>query len=94
MSDYLNKEKVGKIFEKFAGSAQNTGSVEGQVAYFTYRISHMSDHLKVNPKDNDTRRSLIALVGKRKDLLKYLSRKDLNKYRKLIAELGLRDTQK
>jgi small subunit ribosomal protein S15 len=54
----------------------------------------MSDHLKVNPKDNDTRRSLIALVGKRKDLLKYLSRKDLNKYRKLIAELGLRDTQK
>ena len=94
MSDYLNKEKVGKIFEKFAGSAQNTGSVEGQVAYFTYRISHMSEHLKVNKKDNDTRRSLIALVGKRKDLLKYLSRKDLNKYRKLIAELGLRDTQK
>jgi small subunit ribosomal protein S15 len=54
----------------------------------------MSNHLKANPKDHDTRRSLIRMVGQRKALLKYLAKKDINKYRKLIADLGIRDTQK
>jgi small subunit ribosomal protein S15 len=94
MSDYLNKEKLGALFQKHAGSATNTGSTEGQIALFTYRISHMSNHLKANPKDHDTRRSLIKMVGRRKDLLKYLAKKDLNKYRSLIAELGIRDTKR
>ena len=94
MSEYLNKEKLGEIFQKYAGSATNTGSTEGQVALFTYRISHMSNHLKANPKDHDTRRSLIRMVGQRKALLKYLAKKDISKYRKLIVDLGIRDTQK
>ena len=94
MSEYLNKEKLGAIFQKYAGSATNTGSTEGQVALFTYRISHMSNHLKANPKDHDTRRSLIRMVGQRKALLKYLAKKNLTKYRQLIVELGIRDTQK
>ena len=94
MSDYLNKEKLGAIFQKHTGSATNTGSTEGQIALFTYRISHMSNHLKANPKDHDTRRSLIKMVGRRKDLLKYLAKKDLTKYRSLIAELGIRDTKR
>jgi small subunit ribosomal protein S15 len=54
----------------------------------------MSNHLKANPKDHDTRRSLIRMVGQRKALLKYLAKKDINKYRKLIVDLGIRDTQK
>ena len=94
MSDYLNKETLGAIFQKHTGSATNTGSTEGQIALFTYRISHMSNHLKANPKDHDTRRSLIKMVGRRKDLLKYLAKKDLTKYRSLIAELGIRDTKR
>jgi small subunit ribosomal protein S15 len=94
MSEYLNKEHLNEIFEKYAGSAANTGSTEGQIALFTYRITHMSGHLKNNPKDHDTRHSLIKLVGKRKSLLKYLAKKDLNKYRQLIVSLGIRDTRK
>lgn len=94
MSEYLNKEKLGALFQKFAGSPTNTGSTEGQVALFTYRIAHMSTHLKANPKDHDTRRSLIKMVGQRKAFLKYLAKKDLTKYRQLIAELGIRDTQR
>ena len=94
MSEYLNKEKLGEIFQKYAGSATNTGSTEGQVALFTYRIAHMSNHMKANQKDHDTRRSLIRIVGQRKALLKYLAKKDISKYRKLIAELGIRDSQK
>jgi small subunit ribosomal protein S15 len=86
MSEYLNKEKLG--------ATTNTGSTEGQIALFTYRISHMSNHLKANPKDHDTRRSLIRMVGQRKALLKYLAKKNLTKYRQLIVELGIRDTQK
>ena len=91
---YLPKEKKAEIFEKFAGSANNTGSAAGQVALFTYRIFSLSEHLKANKKDHATRRSLLKLVGKRKNLLQYLAKKDLNHYRTLIQELGIRDVLK
>lgn len=92
MPVYLPKEKTAEIFEKFGGSIKNTGSTAGQVALFTYRISKLSDHLKTNKKDHATTRALVKLVGKRRALLNYLAKKDLEQYRGLIKELGLRDT--
>lgn len=94
MATYLTKEKKDEIFKEFAGDAGNTGSTEGQVALMTFRIKHLSDHLKLNKKDHSTRRSLLKLVGKRKSLLTYLAARDIMKYRALIAKLGLRDTLK
>lgn len=64
MAIYLSKEKRAEIFQEFGGDAKNTGSTEGQVALMTFRIKHLSDHLKVNKKDHSTRRSLLKLVGK------------------------------
>ena len=87
---YLNTEKKKEIFKEFGQNETNTGSVEGQVALFTYRINHLTGHLKQNKKDYVTQRSLIKLVGKRKSLLNYLKRKDIAKYRELIKELGIR----
>lgn len=87
---YLNSEKKQEIFAKHGGSATNTGSTEGQVALFTYRISHLTEHLKKNRKDYGTQRALQLLVGKRRSLLDYLKRKDIEKYRALVKELGLR----
>ena len=90
MSHYLPKEKVEEIFKQHGGSSKNTGSVEGQVALFTFRIQGLSDHLKTNKKDHACRRTLLSLVGKRKRLLNYLAAKDIEGYRKLIKELGIR----
>ena len=90
MSGYLSKEKVDEIFSEYGGDAKNTGSIEGQIALFTYRISGLSDHLKKNKKDHSSRRTLLSLVGKRKRLLTYLGKKDIMKYRALIEKLGLR----
>ena len=87
---YLTTEKKKEIFGKHGKSETDTGSAEGQVALFTYRINHLSQHLKRNHKDYATERSLVALVGKRKSLLDYLKKKDINRYRAIIAELGLR----
>ena len=87
---YLNTEVKKEIFAKHGGSDTNTGSTEGQVALFTYRISHLTEHLKKNRKDFGTQRSLQLLVGKRRSLLDYLKSKDIEKYRALIKELGLR----
>ncbi len=87
---YLDIEKKKEIFSKHGGSEVNTGSTEGQVALFTYRISHLTGHLKNNRKDYATQRSLQLLVGKRRSLLDYLKRKDIEKYRALVKELGLR----
>ena len=87
---YLTKEKKSEIFAKHGGNAENTGSAEGQIALFTYRIKHLTGHLKKNHKDYGTERSLVKLVGKRKRLLDYLKNKDINRYRAIIAELGLR----
>lgn len=87
---YLAPEKKAEIFAKHGGSAANTGSTEGQIALFTYRIAHLTEHLKKNRKDFGTQRSLQLLVGKRRSLLDYLKRKDIEKYRALVKELGLR----
>lgn len=90
MGLYLKKEKISEIFAEHGGAANNTGSVEGQVALFTFRIEQLSLHLKTNRKDHACTRSLLALVGKRKRLLHYLMSKDIVKYRALIEKLGIR----
>lgn len=90
MAVYLPKEKTKEIFKEHGGSEMNTGSVEGQVALFTYRIKGLSQHLQTNHKDHSCRRRLLTLVGKRRRLLKYLSKRDITKYRQLIETLGLR----
>ena len=87
---YITKEVKAEIFAKHGKSAQDTGSAEGQIALFTFRINHLSQHLKSNHKDYATERSLVKLVGKRKRLLDYLKKKDINRYRAIIAELGIR----
>mgnify|MGYP001307860202 FL=1 len=87
---YLDKEVKKKIFKKHGGSDTNTGSTEGQIALFTYRIGHLTEHLKNNRKDFGTQRALQLLVGKRRSLLDYLKNKDIEKYRELIKELKLR----
>lgn len=87
---YLTSEKKAEIFAKHGGAPENTGSAEGQVALFTFRINHLTGHLKKNQKDYATERSLVKLVGKRKRLLDYLKNKDITRYRAIIAELGLR----
>ncbi len=90
MAVYLTKEKTQEIFKEYGGKANNTGSAEGQIALFTERIKGLSGHLKTNEKDHSSRKALLSLVGKRKKLLTYLSKKDIGKYRKLIEQLGLR----
>jgi small subunit ribosomal protein S15 len=90
MANYLSNEKKVEIFAQHGGSANNTGSTEGQIALFTYRIQELSKHLNVNRKDHSCRRTLLMLVGKRKRLLQYLMHKDIVKYRELIEKLGIR----
>src|SRR5690606_14058391 len=87
---YLTKEIKEEIFAKHGGEAKNTGSAEGQIALFTFRISHLTEHLKKNRHDYNTERSLVLLVGKRRRLLDYLKKKDINRYREIIKELGIR----
>jgi small subunit ribosomal protein S15 len=86
----ITKEKKNEIIEKFGGSVENTGSTEAQIAIFTARINHLTEHLKENQKDHASRRGLLKLVGKRRRLLNYLMKKDIQKYRDLIGELGIR----
>lgn len=90
MATYLEKEKKQEIFAKYGKSNADTGSPESQVALFSYRIAHLTDHLKKNKKDYATQRSLLMLVGKRRRLLDYLREKDIERYRSLIKELNLR----
>ncbi len=89
---YLTKEKKQELFEKHGRlkSKGDTGSAEAQVALFTYRINHLTDHLKTNKKDHSTRLGLLKLVGKRRRLLDHLSRKDIERYRAIIKELNIR----
>ena len=87
---YLSTEKKKEIFEKHGKSVTDTGSSEGQIALFTYRIGHLTAHLKQNRKDFNTQRSLVKLVGKRRDLLDYLTKTDITRYRAIVKELGLR----
>lgn len=90
MAIYLPPEKKSEIFKEYGGSESNTGSTEGQIALLTYRIKCLSDHLREHHKDHSTRRALLTMVGKRRRLLAYLKRKDLESYRALIKKLGLR----
>jgi len=87
---YLDSKEKAEIFAKHGKSATDTGSAEGQIALFTYRIDHLTKHLKENHKDYNTERSLVKLVGKRRSLLNYLMKKDIMRYRAIVKELGLR----
>ncbi len=87
---YLSQEKKREFFKEFGGTETNTGSSEAQVAMFTFRIAHLTEHLKKNKKDFVTQKSLIALVGKRRNHLDYLKKKDINRYRAIVKKLGLR----
>ncbi len=87
---YLTKEKTADFFTNFGGKSTNTGSIEGQVALLTEKISQISKHLQENKKDFSTNRGLMQMVGKRKRLLTYLSKHNLTSYRELIQKLGLR----
>lgn len=87
---YLTKEEKQDLFAKHGKGKNDTGSAEGQIALFTQRISHLSEHLKKNRKDFNTERALVMLVGKRRSLLDYLMKKDIMRYRAIIKELGLR----
>ncbi|KAF2519889.1 30S ribosomal protein S15 [Flavobacterium salilacus subsp. salilacus] len=87
---YLTKEVKQEIFEKHGKAATNTGSAEGQIALFTFRINHLTEHLKKNRHDYNTERSLVKLVGKRRSLLDYLKKKEINRYREIIKELNIR----
>ena len=86
----LTKEKKATVLTSFASSEKNTGSIEGQIALLTERISQISSHLQENKKDFSTHRGLMQLVGKRKRLLNYLQKHNLTGYRQLIEKLGLR----
>jgi small subunit ribosomal protein S15 len=87
---YLTKETKAEIFKKHGKSETNTGSAEGQIALFTFRINHLTEHLKNNRKDFNTERALVMLVGKRRSLLDYLKSKEINRYREIIKELNIR----
>ncbi|MBQ5728939.1 MAG: 30S ribosomal protein S15 [Bacteroidaceae bacterium] len=87
---YLDSAKKQEIFGKYGQSNSDTGSVESQVALFSYRIAHLTEHMKANRKDHTTERALVKLVGKRRALLNYLKARDINRYRDLIKALGLR----
>lgn len=86
----LTKERKQTIFTEFAGAATNTGSIEGQIALLTERIAQISAHLQQNKKDFSTHRGLMQLVGKRRRLLNYLQKHNLQGYRQLIERLGIR----
>lgn len=87
---YLTKELKQEIFAKHGKGTNDTGTAEGQIALFTFRINHLTEHLKVNRKDYNTERSLVKMVGKRRSLLDYLKKKDINRYRAIIKELNIR----
>jgi small subunit ribosomal protein S15 len=87
---YLDSTKKEEIFGKYGKSNTDTGSPESRIALFTYRINHLTGHLKINKKDYNTERSLKMPVGKRRRLLDYLIRIDITRYRAIIKELGIR----
>jgi small subunit ribosomal protein S15 len=86
----LTKEAKQELIEKHGRNGQDTGSAEVQIAMLTRRINELTEHLRAHPKDHYSRRGLLKLVGRRRRFLGYLQRKDLEKYRALIKELGLR----
>ncbi|GAB7086408.1 30S ribosomal protein S15 [Marinifilum fragile] len=87
---YLSAEKKQELFEKYGKSNKDTGTAESQIALFSYRIAHLTEHLKKNRKDYSTQRALQLLVGKRRNLLDYLKAKDIERYRAIIKALNIR----
>jgi small subunit ribosomal protein S15 len=87
---YLSTEKKVEIFKDHGKTAADTGSAEGQIALFTYRINHLTEHLKDKKHDHGSRQGLLRLVGKRRRLLDYLQKNDIERYRAIIAKLGIR----
>lgn len=87
---YLTTEIKQSIFAQYGKSAADTGSPESQIALFTYRINHLTDHLRKHKKDKGTERALVMLVGKRKKLLNYLKEVDIERYRKVLSDLNIR----
>ncbi|MFZ9045760.1 MAG: 30S ribosomal protein S15 [Cyclobacteriaceae bacterium] len=87
---YLAAEKKQELFGNFGGSKQDSGSAESQIALFTYRINHLTEHLRSNKKDHATRLGLLKLVGKRRRLLNYLYKNDIERYRAIISKLNIR----
>jgi small subunit ribosomal protein S15 len=87
---YLTAEKKKEIFKSFGKSEANTGAPESQIALFTTRINHLTEHLKESKKDFSTQRALLRLVGKRRRLLDYLRENDIERYRSILKELNLR----
>jgi small subunit ribosomal protein S15 len=86
----LTKEKKSELIGKYGRGDEDTGSAEVQVALLTERINELTDHLRTHAKDHHSRRGLLMLVGKRRRMLRYLERMDLERYRALVADLGLR----
>ena len=86
----LTSERKAELIEKFGDSAQDTGKAEVQIAMLTERINQLTDHLRTHKKDHHSRRGLLMLVGRRRRFLNYLQRSDLERYRSLVRELGLR----
>lgn len=90
LSNVFRQSKKEEIFSKYGKSNSDTGSAESQIALFSYRIAHLTEHVKQNRKDYTTTRALTQLVGKRRALLDYLYDRDINRYRAIIKALGLR----
>ncbi|MCI5891849.1 MAG: 30S ribosomal protein S15 [Clostridiales bacterium] len=86
----MDKDVKQEIIEKYAIHEGDTGSPEVQVALLTYRINHLNEHLKTHKKDHHSRRGLLKMVGVRRSFLKYLEKKDINRYRAIVEKLGLR----
>lgn len=86
----ISKEKKTAIINKYARTPGDTGSPEVQIAVLTARIQELTEHLKSNPKDHHSRRGMYMMVGQRRGLLDYLKRKDIERYRTLIEQLGIR----
>jgi len=86
----MTKETKTKIIEDYRRDEKDTGSPEVQIALLTERINELTAHLKENPKDNHSRRGLLKMVGRRRNLLNYLTKKDIQRYRDIVAKLGLR----
>ena len=87
---YLDQTKKAEIFGQYGKSTTDTGYAESQIALFSFRIKHLTEHLKANHKDFKTARSLTKLVGKRRALLDYLKERDITRYRNIVKALGLR----
>lgn len=90
MEEKMDKETKSAIIEKFAVTKGDTGSPEVQIALLTERINHLNEHLKIHNKDHHSRRGLLKMVGKRRGLLNYLKKKDIERYREVVKSLNLR----